>query len=41
MKNVLIILTDYQRKDSLGCYSNTETQTLNLDCLVGEIVQFN
>lgn len=33
MKNILIILTDQQRKDSLGCYGNPVRSTPNLDRL--------
>lgn len=31
--NILIIITDQQRTDSLGCYGSTFTDTLNLDRL--------
>lgn len=33
MKNILIILSDQQRKDSLGCYGNQHCPTPNLDKL--------
>lgn len=39
-KNVLVILTDQQRKDSLGCYGNTVANTPNLDRLAGEGIRF-
>jgi arylsulfatase A-like enzyme len=33
IKNVLFLMTDQQRRDSLGCYGNSYTQTPNLDTL--------
>ena len=40
MKNVLIILTDQQRRDSLGCYGNGYTRTPNIDGLAERGVRF-
>ncbi len=40
-KNVLVIMTDQQRKDSLGCYGNAYAQTPFLDSLAREAVRFN
>lgn len=40
MKNILLILTDQQRKDSLGCYGNTVTATPNLDLLAQNGVRY-
>ncbi len=40
MKNILLILTDQQRKDSLGCYGNTVTATPNLDRLAARGVRY-
>ena len=34
--NVLFILTDQQRADTLGCYGNSVIQTPNLDALARE-----
>jgi arylsulfatase A-like enzyme len=39
-KNILIILTDQQRKDSLGCYGNPVCETPNLDRLAAEGIRF-
>lgn len=39
-KNILFILTDQQRKDSLGCYGNPVVRTPNLDRLAAQGVQF-
>ncbi len=39
-KNILMILTDQQRKDSLGCYGNPVCQTPNLDRLANEGIRF-
>ncbi|MEM7127082.1 MAG: sulfatase-like hydrolase/transferase [Chloroflexota bacterium] len=41
MKNVLIILTDQLRKDTLGCYGNSICQTPNIDRLAERGVCFN
>jgi arylsulfatase len=41
MKNVLMILTDQQRKDSLGCYGNGVVQTPNIDRLAKSGIRFN
>lgn len=41
LKNVLLILTDQQRKDSLGAYGSAYAQTPFLDRLAGEAVMFN
>ncbi len=38
--NVLMIMTDQQRKDSLGCYGNPKVATPNLDRLSRESVTF-
>jgi arylsulfatase len=35
-ENVLLILTDQQRKDSIGAYGNPIVQTPSLDRLAGE-----
>ncbi|MFA9397599.1 MAG: sulfatase [Clostridiaceae bacterium] len=40
-KNVLLILTDQQRKDSLGCYGNPIINTPSLDKLSEDGVRFN
>ncbi|MFW6303917.1 MAG: sulfatase-like hydrolase/transferase, partial [Candidatus Sumerlaeota bacterium] len=40
MKNILLITTDQQRKDSLGCYGNSVTATPNLDRLAGRGVRY-
>lgn len=40
MKNVLFILCDQLRKDSLGCYGNPYAETPNLDRLAQNSVQF-
>jgi arylsulfatase A-like enzyme len=37
--NILLIYTDQQRKDSLGCYNNTYPKTPNLDKLAEEGVK--
>jgi len=39
--NFLIIMTDQQRPDSLGCYGNAFSQTPNIDSLAGDGAQFN
>lgn len=39
--NILLILTDQQRRDSLGCYGNRHVQTPRLDALAGEGVCFD
>ena len=39
-KNVLLILTDQQRKDSIGAYGNGFVQTANIDRLAAEGVRF-
>ena len=39
-KNVLLILTDQQRKDSIGAYGNGFVQTENIDRLAAEGVRF-
>ncbi|MBD3240517.1 MAG: sulfatase-like hydrolase/transferase [Chitinivibrionales bacterium] len=38
--NILVILTDQQRKDSLGCYGNTVCRTPNLDRLARNGTRF-
>lgn len=40
VKNVLLLLTDQQRKDSLGAYGNRLIRTPNLDRLAAEGVRF-
>ena len=40
MKNILIILTDQQRKDSLGCYGNSVCKTPNLNSLAARGIRF-
>ena len=40
MKNILIILTDQQRKDSLGCYGNYVCNTPNLNRLAANGMRF-
>lgn len=40
MKNILFIITDQQRKDSLGCYGNTVCKTPNLDQLAENGIKF-
>jgi len=40
-KNVLLFLTDQQRKDSIAAYGNPFVQTPNLDRLAGEGVRFD
>ena len=39
-KNVILFLTDQQRKDSIGAYGNSVVQTPNLDRLAAEGVRF-
>ena len=39
--NFIVILTDQQRRDSLGCYGNPVAQTPHLDRLAGEGVVFD
>lgn len=41
MKNILVILTDQQRKDSLGCYGNPICKTPNIDRLAENGIRFN
>ena len=41
MKNILLIITDQQRKDSLGCYGNPIVQTPNIDRLATQGIRFN
>lgn len=40
-KNVLVILADQLRKDTLGCYGNPVVKTPNIDRLAVEGAQFN
>jgi arylsulfatase A-like enzyme len=40
-KNVLLIVTDEQRQDCLGCYGNSIVQTPNIDKLAATGVRFN
>ena len=39
--NILFILTDQQRRDSLGCYGNEVCRTPHLDALAREGVVFD
>ncbi|MBI3971655.1 MAG: sulfatase-like hydrolase/transferase, partial [Chloroflexi bacterium] len=39
-KNVLVLLTDQQRKDSIGAYGNPFVHTHNLDRLAADGVRF-
>jgi len=39
--NIILIVTDQHRKDSLGCYGNTICKTPNLDSLAADGVLFN
>ena len=39
--NVVLICTDQQRRDSLGCYGNPVTETPNLDAFARESLRFN
>ena len=38
--NVLVIMTDELRRDTLGCYGNKIVQTPNIDALANRGVQF-
>lgn len=38
--NIVFVLTDDQRRDSLGCYGNAEIRTPNIDRLAGDGVLF-
>lgn len=40
-RNVLFIITDQQRRDSLGCYGNSYTRTPNLDALARRGCRFD
>ena len=40
MRQVILIMTDTQRKDMLGCYGNTAMKTPALDALAGAGVRF-
>ncbi|NCB05892.1 MAG: hypothetical protein EOM69_10290, partial [Clostridia bacterium] len=39
-KNVVLIMADQMRKDSMGCYGNACAHTPNLDWLAGQSVRF-
>ncbi len=39
-RQVIVIMTDTQRKDMLGCYGNPDMKTPNLDRLAGEGIRF-
>lgn len=39
--NILLIMTDQQRWDTLGCYGNKTIETANLDWLAAEGTVFN
>ena len=39
-KNILLIMTDQQRYDSMACYGNTQIETPNLNRLAGESAVF-
>jgi arylsulfatase A-like enzyme len=41
IRNVLFIITDQQRKDSLGCYGDRGAQTPNIDKLAAHGITFN
>jgi arylsulfatase A-like enzyme len=36
-KNILIIICDQLRKDSLGCYGNTKVRTPHIDSLAAGV----
>ena len=38
--NIIVILTDQQRADTLGCYGNPTVRTPNLDALAEDGVRF-
>ena len=40
MKNILVILSDEQRLDTLGCYGNHKISTPNIDSLAAQGVRF-
>jgi arylsulfatase A-like enzyme len=40
-RNVLFVITDQQRRDSLGCYGNAYTSTPNLDALARRGTRFD
>lgn len=39
-RQIILIMTDTQRKDMLGCYGNAEIKTPNLDKLASEGLRF-
>ena len=39
--NILILCTDQQRADSLGCYGNSIAKTPNIDALAGRGLRFD
>ena len=39
--NVILIMTDNQPKDLLGCYGNTEIHSPRLDHMAQEGIRFN
>ncbi|WP_199711137.1 sulfatase-like hydrolase/transferase [Tessaracoccus antarcticus] len=41
LKNVIFVLTDQQRTDTLGCYGNTVVRTDNLDALAASGTRFD
>ncbi len=40
-RNILYLMTDQQRVDSLGCYGNTVCLTPALDSLAAECIRFD
>jgi len=41
VSNILLILTDQQRRDTLGCYGNPVCRTPHLDSIAAEGVRFD
>ena len=39
-KKIVLIMTDTQRRDMLGCYGNKDMKTPNLDKLAGQGMRF-
>jgi len=40
-KQIILMMTDTQRRDMLGCYGNKDMLTPNIDRLAGESMLFN